>query len=174
MFPSLDRYALAAVLGLVPLLWAVSPARTSSAGTSPARTSPARTERGAAHEAETTAPALQRTATAAAREAVVECRTARAELERLRQSCDVEVQEFEACRAARPAWRDVELFSCGFEMSTSLTRGDVSDPASIEDCGGSTEQGLRANCPVPACEAEVEEAEAELEALEETAARDAC
>jgi len=160
MFPSFNTYAFAAALGLVPLLFVVA-----SGGSG----------------AETTTPSLSAQPVAAkARETATECRAARAalqaELASLRQSCDVEVQEFEACRAARPEWRDVELFSCGFEMSTSLTRGDVADPASIEDCGtpNAAEPELRSNCPVPACEAELEEVEAELEALEETAARDAC
>lgn len=153
MFPSFNTCAIAAALGLVPLLCALSSAGTGAASLTP--------------------PAAP---TATASETALGCRAGaalEAELERLRQSCDFAVREFEACRAARPEWRDVELFSCGFEMSTSLTRGDVTDPASIADCGGA-EQEQRANCPVPACEAEVEELEAELEHLEETRADHAC
>lgn len=117
----------------------------------------------------------------------LECRAAKAaidaELEQLRQSCDAAVAAFEACRAARPRWRDVELFSCGFDMSTSLTRGDVDSAASLEDCGNpsdlaartpgqrhstahdstahdSTAAESRADCPVPACEADLEQLEA--------------
>ena len=159
MFPSLKVYGVAAAVGLVPLLWELSQSgaetTTSTLPTQPTATQPT---------------ATQPTATEA-HEAALECRAARvaleAELARLRQSCDVALRELEACRAGRPEWGEVGLFSCGFEMSTSLTRGDVDDPASIEDCGGSSEQGLRSNCPVPDCEAE-------LERLEETSAAHSC
>lgn len=94
-----------------------------------------------------------------------------AEIERLRQSCDLELEAFAACRAARPTWDTVELFSCSFEMSTSLAKGDVEDPASLEDCGTPTPREIaaleaaaaeehRADCPVPACEADLEKLEA--------------
>ena len=91
-----------------------------------------------------------------------ECRAADNELQRLRQSCDVAVAAFEACRASRPEWRGVELFSCGFDISTSLARGDVEAPASIDDCGAASVEELRADCPVPACEADLEQMAEEL------------
>ena len=84
-----------------------------------------------------------------------------AEIQRLRQSCELELEAFAECRASRPAWDSVELFSCGFEMSTSLAKGDVEDPASLEDCGASAQAAQRpADCPVPACEGELEALEA--------------
>ena len=91
-----------------------------------------------------------------------------AEIQRLRQSCELELEAFAECRASRPAWDSVELFSCGFEMSTSLARGDVEDPASLQDCGASAAARAHpADCPVPACEGE-------LEALEALKAEPAC
>src|SRR6187549_2939513 len=48
-----------------------------------------------------------------------ECRASNpvidAEIQRLRQSCELELEAFAECRASRPAWDSVELFSCGFE-----------------------------------------------------------
>ena len=120
------------------------------------------------------APASVVASTAVASLSQPECRASSpagdAKLQALRQSCELELEAFEACRASRPEWDSVELFSCGFEMSTSLARGDVEDPASLEDCG--TTASLEAappegkgrgnkECPVPACEAELEALEAE-------------
>lgn len=119
-------------------------------------------------------PALTRPAVTTADEQLLQCRAAEGaadtELERLRQSCEVEVAAFEACRASRPAWSDVELFSCGLDISAELTRGELDDTASIEDCGSARSaehRTARAECPVPACEAD-------LERLEEAATRAAC
>lgn len=115
-------------------------------------------------------PAPARSSSSSADEHALECRAAKAsvssELERLRKSCDLAVAAFEACRAARPAWSDVELFSCGFDMSTDLTRGEFDDTASLEDCGA-VQQAARADCPVPSCEADIER-------LTEEAARQVC
>ncbi|HEY6725156.1 MAG TPA: hypothetical protein VI197_14075 [Polyangiaceae bacterium] len=109
----------------------------------------------------------------------LECRATKAtldsELEELRTSCEAAVAAFEACRASRPpiaAWSDVELFSCGFDMSTDLARGDLDATASLEACGASDKAPRTAarparNCPVPSCESD-------LELLEEAAARQAC
>lgn len=98
----------------------------------------------------------------------LECRGTKAamddELEQLRLRCDAALAEFEACRANRPAWSDVELFSCGFDMSTDLARGDLDATASLEACGGTRAQASRMDCPVPSCESELERLE-ELSAL---------
>jgi len=98
----------------------------------------------------------------------LECRGTKAamddELEQLRLRCDAALAELEACRANRPAWSDVELFSCGFDMSTDLARGDLDATASLEACGGTRAQASRMDCPVPSCESELERLE-ELSAL---------
>lgn len=136
----------AAVVALIAVVRAGSPATTALATTAPTRPS-----------------------AASAADHTLECRAAQAalesELERLRQSCDAAVAAFEACRASRPAWSDVELFSCGLDMSTDLTRGEIDDAASLEDCGAVRQS--RAECPVPSCEAD-------LELLEQTRAEEAC
>jgi len=127
-------------------------------------------------------PAVEPRANAAATDAhILECRATKAaldsEIAELRASCDAAVAAFEACRASRPVtdWSDVELFSCGFDMSTDLARGELDDTASLGDCGAapaphtesSPTESIQPSCPVPSCESD-------LELLEEAAARHAC
>lgn len=102
-----------------------------------------------------------------------------AEIEAERTTCQQALDEFEACRASRAQWTSVELLSCSLDMTTSLANGNVSDPATLNDCGdpatsSSPAKARRADCPVPACEAHLNSLEAQVLARHGLSARPSC